>query len=86
MSLPFKHKLCNDYGLLNCNSIEKKSVILQQLAELDSFIFDEYESRLRSILPYGPAKNDYANLKQTYDQLKTRLIEVYSRLAFYLFK
>lgn len=78
LSLAVKqHKLCSEYGLLNCNSSEKKSIILQQLAELDSLIFDEYKARLLSIQPSGQTKNDYANLKKSYDQLKTKLIEVY---------
>ncbi|CAF0843528.1 unnamed protein product [Brachionus calyciflorus] len=74
MSLCVKqHKLCSEFGLSNCNTLENKTEILQNLYELDSLIFEEYETRLNTI----EEENDYLNLKLTYDSLKSKLIEVY---------
>jgi hypothetical protein len=74
-----QHKLCSEYGLSNCNTIENKSIILQSLLELDSLIFEEYEMRLSSLRHVVANENDgeYLNLKLSYDSLKTKLIEVY---------
>ncbi len=75
-----QHKLCSEYGLSNCNTLENKSVILQSLFELDGLIFEEYEMRLSSLRHVtGNNENDteYLNLKLNYDSLKTKLIEVY---------
>jgi len=48
---------------------------LESLNELDSLIFEEYELRLNSF--EDRIENDYVNLKQDYDALKTKLIETY---------
>jgi len=49
----------------------------ESLKELDSLIFEEYELRLKSINDTN--KEEYVNLKQDYDSLKTKLIETYGR-------
>lgn len=69
-----KHKLSSEYGLANCNTLENKASILQNLHELDSLIFDEYELRLRSL---EVSETEHSNLRVNYDSLKTRLIEVF---------
>ena len=71
-----KHKLCSDYGLPNCITMENKSAILESLTELDSLIFEEYEMRLDS-LP-NRHETEYINLKLDYDALKTKLIDTFS--------
>ncbi len=76
----FKHKLCVDYGLLNCNSIEKKSIMLHQLYELDALIFDTYDYRLNSITvtkEQREYKTEYLAFEKSYDSLKRKLIEVF---------
>jgi hypothetical protein len=75
-----KHKLCSEYGLANCNTLENKASILQSLFELDSLIFDEYELRLESISDRRHEENAYVNLKLNYDSLKAKLIEVFGNL------
>lgn len=72
-----QHKLCSEYGLPNCITLENKSTLLESLNELDSLIFEEYELRLASI--EEQSENDYVNLKQDYDALKTKLIETYGK-------
>ena len=73
-----QHKLCSEYGLSNCNTIENKSVILQSLCELDSLIFDEYEIRLNSLkFVSNENETEYYNIKLSYDSLKTKLIDVF---------
>jgi len=72
-----QHKLCSEYGLPNCVTLETKSALLESLKELDSLIFEEYELRLKSINDTN--KEEYVNLKQDYDSLKTKLIETYGR-------
>lgn len=74
--LDLKHKLSSEYGLVNCNTLENKATILQNLYELDELIFDEYELRLSSI-EADTNDNEYANLKLNYDSLKTKLIEIF---------
>ncbi len=78
-----KHKLCSDYGLPNCITIENKSAILESLNELDSLIFEEYEMRLASL--QSSNENDYINLKMDYDALKTKLIETYGKNLKFIF-
>lgn len=70
-----KHKLCSEFGLSNCSTLEKKTEILQNLFELDSLLFEEYETRLNSI----DEETAYMNLKVTFDSIKTKLIQVYSK-------
>jgi len=70
-----QHKLCSDYGLPNCITIENKSAILESLYELDSLIFEEYELRLSSLSNLD--ENEYNNFKMDYDSLKTKLIETF---------
>jgi hypothetical protein len=72
-----QHRLCSDYGLANCNSIDKKYTIMQHLQDLDSLIFDEYELRLKSTVNIPEVKEEHETLKIKYDELKTKLIEVY---------
>ena len=79
-----KHKLCSDYGLPNCITMENKSAILESLTELDSLIFEEYEMRLGS-LP-NRHETEYINLKLDYDALKTKLIDTFSRNTHFTFK
>ena len=67
-----QHKLCSEYGLANCDTLENKAAILQGLYELDSLVFDEYELRLGSC-----DQEDDSSLSVNYDLLKTRLNEVY---------
>ena len=69
-----QHKLCSDYGLVNCDTLENKANILQGLFELDSLIFDEHELRLSSSMFH---LEEESNFKITYDSLKTKLNEVY---------
>lgn len=70
-----QHKLCSDYGLPNCVTLENKSTLLENLYELDCLIFEEYELRLRTIS--STDENNYINLKMDYDSLKTKLIDTY---------
>jgi nuclear pore complex protein Nup133 len=71
-----QHKLCSDYGLVNCDTLENKANILQALYELDSLIFDEHELRLNSSMHHLDNMEE-TNLKISYDSLKTKLNEVY---------
>lgn len=80
-----KHKISSDYGLINCNSIEKKSILFQQLNDLNCLVFDEYETRLESMRGGSDLRNEQENLRQTYEQLKTRLIEIFSRQYSFFF-
>ena len=71
-----QHKLCSEYGLANCDTLENKSSILQGIYELDSLIFDEHELRLNSSMLYMDHIEE-SNFKISYDLLKTKLNEVY---------
>ena len=71
-----QHKLCSEYGLSNCNTLENKSILLQSLFELDNLIFEEYSLRLDSIHRIRN-EGDYINFKLNYDSLKSKLNEVY---------
>ena len=57
---------------------------MQNLFELDSLLFEEYEIRLDSI-ESASLDNEHSNVKLSYDSLKTKLNEVYCELKiFYL--
>lgn len=67
--------------MLNCNSIEKKSVLLQYLFDLDSVLFEEYEIRLNSIkalnLSQKQYRTEYLTFEKSYNTQKTKLIDVF---------
>ena len=71
--------MCSDFGLSNCDTLENKASILQNLFELDSLLFEEYEIRLDSI-EKASLDNEYSNVSLSYDSLKTKLNEVYCKL------
>lgn len=78
-----KHKICIDFGLPNCNSVEKKAILMQYLYDLDSLIFEEYEIRLKSMEKLRDQSSsmmntEYQAFQKSYTKLKSQLIDVYS--------
>lgn len=69
-----QHKLCSEFGLQNCNSLENKIAILESLNQLDSKVFEEYETKLNSM---DTTYESYTNLKADYDSLKPKLLETF---------
>lgn len=76
--------MASEYGLTHCNTVENKASILQNLNDLDSLIFDEYELRLNSIDAVSN-ETEYSNLRLNYDSLKTKLIDVFGAHYFTLY-
>ena len=57
-------------------------MLFQQLNDLNCLVFDEYETRLESLRANAELKNEFENLRQAYEPLKTRLIETFSKQKF----